>query len=133
MQTTVLHMKRLNQTESPIFVILYVLCFQRQSFFYFYCNFFIENINTGEKILIYVGVGYCRRTNFFYCQQTEGLRFVIVALPGLFSYLFFTESCLWTISNSSVSLYTSMLPNSVSFLISSSCLIGLFLVNHRLQ
>ena len=31
-QTTVLHMKRLNQTESPIFVNLCVLCFQRQSF-----------------------------------------------------------------------------------------------------
>ena len=30
-QTTVLHMKRLNQTESPIFVILCGLCFQRQS------------------------------------------------------------------------------------------------------
>ena len=28
-------MKRLNQTESPIFVILNVLCFQRQSFFTF--------------------------------------------------------------------------------------------------
>ena len=27
----VLHIKRLNQTESPIFVILCVLCFQRQS------------------------------------------------------------------------------------------------------
>ena len=34
-QTTVLPMKRLNQTESPIFVILCVLCFQRQSFFTF--------------------------------------------------------------------------------------------------
>ena len=34
-QTTILYMKRLNQTESPIFVILYVLCFQRQSFFIF--------------------------------------------------------------------------------------------------
>ena len=34
-QTTVLHMKRLNQTESPIFVILCVLCFQRQSFLTF--------------------------------------------------------------------------------------------------
>ena len=32
-QTTVLHMKRLNQTESPIFVIL--CCFQRQSFLTF--------------------------------------------------------------------------------------------------
>ena len=31
-QTTMLHMKRLNQTESPIFVILCVLCFQMQSF-----------------------------------------------------------------------------------------------------
>ena len=35
LQTTVLHMKKLNQTESPIFVILSVLCFQRQSFFPF--------------------------------------------------------------------------------------------------
>ena len=34
-QTTVLLMKRLNQTESPIFVILCVLCFQRQSFLTF--------------------------------------------------------------------------------------------------
>ena len=34
-QTTALHMKRLNQTESPIFVILCVLCFQRQSFLTF--------------------------------------------------------------------------------------------------
>ena len=31
-QTTVLHMKKLNQTESSVFVILCVLCFQRQSF-----------------------------------------------------------------------------------------------------
>ena len=30
-QSTVLHMKRLNQTEYPIFVILCVLCFQRRS------------------------------------------------------------------------------------------------------
>ena len=41
-QTTVLHMKRLNQTESPIFVIfLCVLCFQRQSIWVFillYCS-----------------------------------------------------------------------------------------------
>ena len=29
-------MKRLNITESSIFVILCVLCFERQSFFYFY-------------------------------------------------------------------------------------------------
>ena len=35
-QATVLHMKRLNQTESPIFLILCVLCFQRLSFFDFY-------------------------------------------------------------------------------------------------
>ena len=33
--TTVLHMKRLNQTESPIFVILCVRCFQRESFLTF--------------------------------------------------------------------------------------------------
>ena len=34
-QTTALHMKRLNQAESPIFVILCVLCFQWQSFLIF--------------------------------------------------------------------------------------------------
>ena len=31
-QTTVLHMKRLSQTESPIFVILCVFCFQGNPF-----------------------------------------------------------------------------------------------------
>ena len=37
-QTTVLYMKRLNKTESPIFVLACVLCFQRQPliFFLFY-------------------------------------------------------------------------------------------------
>ena len=35
MQTTMLHMKRLNQTECPIFLILCVLCLQRQSFLTF--------------------------------------------------------------------------------------------------
>ena len=34
-QTTVLHMKRLSQTESPLFMILCVLFFQRQSFLTF--------------------------------------------------------------------------------------------------
>ena len=34
-QTTVLHMKGFSQTESPIFVILCVLCFQRHSFLTF--------------------------------------------------------------------------------------------------
>ena len=34
-QTTMLHMKRLNQTESPIFIIMCVLCFQTQSFLTF--------------------------------------------------------------------------------------------------
>ena len=37
-QTTVLHMKRLNQIESPIFMILCVLCFQRISFLTFIVN-----------------------------------------------------------------------------------------------
>ena len=47
-QTTVLHRKRFNQTESPICVVLCVLCFQRLSFFTFillhsyYCR---NNIN----------------------------------------------------------------------------------------
>ena len=34
-QTTVLHMKRLDQTESPIFVSFCGLCFQRLSFLTF--------------------------------------------------------------------------------------------------
>ena len=34
-KTTVLHMKRISQTESLMFVILCVLCLQRQSFFTF--------------------------------------------------------------------------------------------------
>ena len=37
-QTTVLHMKRLNQTKSLIFLILFVLCFQKQSFLTFIIN-----------------------------------------------------------------------------------------------
>ena len=41
-QTTVLHIKRLNQTESPIFVILCVLCFQRQSFWWTFILFSME-------------------------------------------------------------------------------------------
>ena len=46
-QTTVLHMKRLDQTESPIFVILYVLCFQRQSFF----TFIFVTLKSCNKLL----------------------------------------------------------------------------------
>ena len=45
LQTTVLHMKRLSKTESPIFVLLCVLCFQRQSFFTFI-------ISAIERILL---------------------------------------------------------------------------------
>ena len=47
-QTKVLHMKRLNQTESPIFVILCVLCFQRQSFFTF-IQHFIHIVSLGRR------------------------------------------------------------------------------------
>ena len=36
-QTTVLHMKRLNQSEYPILVILCVICFQWQFFLTFSC------------------------------------------------------------------------------------------------
>ena len=35
-QTTVLHMKRLNQTESPIFVIFFVFFVSKAFFFDFY-------------------------------------------------------------------------------------------------
>ena len=37
-------MKRLNQTESPIFVILCVLCFQRQSFLTLFYNYLIRDV-----------------------------------------------------------------------------------------
>ena len=37
-KTTVLHMKRLNETESPIFVILCVLWFPETILFDFYCD-----------------------------------------------------------------------------------------------
>ena len=51
--TTVLHMKRLNQTESPIFVILCVLCFQRQSVLtLFYLNISLTYIIVKRKILV---------------------------------------------------------------------------------
>ena len=42
-QTTVLPTKRHSQTESQIFVILCALCFQRQSFFYFYSTLSLGN------------------------------------------------------------------------------------------
>ena len=45
MQTALLHMKRLNKTEAPIFVLLYVLFFQRQPFrFSFNCRIWISNV-----------------------------------------------------------------------------------------
>ena len=40
-QTTVLHMRRLNQTESPIFVISCVPCLQRKYFFDFYLAYVV--------------------------------------------------------------------------------------------
>ena len=46
---TVLHLKGLNQTESPIFVILCVLCFKRQSFF----TFIALNTPTGPYLCLY--------------------------------------------------------------------------------
>ena len=46
-QTPYLYMKRLNKTESPIFALLYVLCFQRQHCRYFFCsNFRIDTIKS---------------------------------------------------------------------------------------
>ena len=56
-QTTVLHMKRLNQTESPIFMILCVLCFQRQSFLTFIC--FTENLSKVAFQVLYMFFFVC--------------------------------------------------------------------------
>ena len=39
---TVLHMKTLNQTESPIFVILCVLCFQRHPFLLLFVSYVLS-------------------------------------------------------------------------------------------
>ena len=53
-QTTVLHMKRLSQTESPIFVILCVLCFQMQSFFtsiFYVCQCMSLHVCLGDFFL----------------------------------------------------------------------------------
>ena len=49
LQTTVLHMKRLNQTESPIFLILCVLCFQRQSIFFTFITEFMSDVCYNTK------------------------------------------------------------------------------------
>ena len=81
-------MKRLYQTESPIFVILCVLCFHRQFFdFTFAITSLGEekaNLSAFCTFVRFVLVWICR----FPLGVWEGLRFVIVALPGLSSYLF---------------------------------------------
>ena len=52
---TVLHMTRLNQIESRIFVILCVLCFQRQSFSTFIVNGPLSlTIIAAENIQLYL-------------------------------------------------------------------------------
>ena len=59
-QTIVLHMKRLNLTESPIFVILCVLCFQKQRQFILllfdntWCNFFITIACMTSILIIFM-------------------------------------------------------------------------------
>ena len=52
-QTTVLHMKGLSKTESPIFMILCVLCFQSQSFFTF-----ILHSNTPARVVPYLSLHF---------------------------------------------------------------------------
>ena len=48
-RTTVLHMKRLNQTKSPVFIILCVLLFPKSTLIDFYFNEKIYGINTIIK------------------------------------------------------------------------------------
>ena len=45
-----LHMKRLNKTESPIFVLLCVLCFQRQTFRFL---FYVFSVSKGNLCRFY--------------------------------------------------------------------------------
>ena len=53
LQTTVLHMKRPSQTNS--FVILCVLCFQRQSFLtfiYYFCHCMSLHVCPGKSFIL---------------------------------------------------------------------------------
>ena len=58
LQTTLLLMKSLNKTETPIFYLDCVICFQRQSVFYFYYTMHTFIINgksfNSDKIQICV-------------------------------------------------------------------------------
>ena len=68
-----LHMKRLNQTESPIFLILCVLCFQRQSFLYFYFTISITVfVCPGEFFIL-----NSRLANFWERNCPFGFLFVV--------------------------------------------------------
>ena len=74
-----MYMKRLNQTESPIFMILCVLCFQRQSFFYVYfaslslffvvCTAFLLNIRKPHLLILLVIKIEKRPDCFFFASK----------------------------------------------------------------
>ena len=51
------------------------------------------NLSAFSTFVRFVLVWICRFQ--FPLSVWEGLLFVIVALPGLFSYLFYIKSCLW--------------------------------------
>ena len=77
-QTTVLHMKRLSQTESPIFVILCVLCFQRQSFFTFIG--LVGRVRATRQgsmsfFLIYQHYKYCKEDFIQFCITSVHTRY----------------------------------------------------------
>ena len=67
-QTTVLHMKSLNQTESPIFVILCVICFQRQSFL----AFIFKLLKLNHSLPIYTS--HVKKKNVLVVRVSDVLR-----------------------------------------------------------
>ena len=90
-------MKRLNQTESPIFVILYVLCFQRQSVFFTFISYaaFVLSLFVLSLFLISLSFGP-RKTVLRDCSFTyiSVLSFhAVLILFGAFEDI--TKTCLY--------------------------------------
>ena len=59
LQITLLHMKSLTETETPIFVLLCVQCFQGQPFFFFFLDVIVESLGqVCYKVNMSQYVGY---------------------------------------------------------------------------
>ena len=99
-QTKVLHTKRLNQTESPIFMIVCVLCLQKQSFLSFsllYCSWccavwHIKNLNQTESPIFMILCVLCFQRQSFLtfitlfvlleAESSHGVRYTKIIADG---------------------------------------------------